>query len=228
MISVILTTRDNESALALALPPLVPAAVEGIVREVIVVDAGSRDGTLDVADAAGCVLAHGDAGRERLMAAVEGARSDWLLLSVADRRSRSALARRGMAFIDRAMLSGRGSQAAAAFRHGRAESGFAARFAEWSATFRSAGFAAPYAEQGLLISRSLYRSVGGHRTLPAMADVDLARRIGRRRLTLFRARAVVRRPEGGSGGFSRGARNAACLAMFVMRLPPTLIGRLAA
>ena len=62
-----------------------------------------------------------------------------------------------------------------------------------------------------------------------MADVDLGRRIGRRRLTLLRARAVVHRPAGGGGGgFGRGARNAALLTMFVLRLPPRLIGRLAA
>ncbi|SDB28954.1 glycosyltransferase [Bauldia litoralis] len=225
MITVILPTRDDEIALALALTPLVPAAVEGIVREVIVVDAGSRDGTLVVADAAGCTVVRGS-GPEALMAAVEEAKSDWLLFLSPSAVLDANWFGEVLPFIDRAMMAGEGSDAAAAFRHGRAESGFTARFAEWSATFRSAGFAAPYQEQGLLVSRSLYRAVGGHRTLPAMADVDLARRIGRRRLTLFRARAVMRRPAG--GGFFRGARNAACLAMFVMRLPPRVIGRFAA
>jgi glycosyltransferase involved in cell wall biosynthesis len=227
MITAILVTRDNEIDLAFALAPLVSAAVEGVLREVIVVDAGSRDATLAVADAAGCKIVKG-AGRDALVEAAEDAKSDWLLflspLSVLDAGWPGEV----MSFIDRAILSGNGRRAAATFRLGRAEPGFGARLAEWAAAFRSRVVAAPYQEQGLLISRSLYRSVGGHRALPAMADVDLARRIGRRRLTLLRSRATPRGVSGGRGGFARSLRNAACLTLFVLRLPPALIGRLAA
>lgn len=226
MITAILVTRDNEIDLAFALAPLVPAAVEGVLREVIVIDGGSRDGTLAVADAAGCRIVKGS-GRAALLEAAEDAKADWLLflspLSALDPGWHGE----AMAFIDRAILSGRGREAAAAFRLSRVEPGFTARLAEWAATFRSRVVAAPHAEQGLLVSRPLYRSVGGHRALPAMADVDLARRIGRRRLTLLRSRATVRRMSDGSGGFARSVRNAACLALFVLRLPPALIGRLA-
>lgn len=227
MITVILTTRDDEVDLAIALSPLVPAAVEGVVKEVVVVDFGSRDGTLEVADTAGCTILPA-IGCEGLSAAARDARSDWLLFLSPGTVLDANWHAEAMAFIDQAMLSGKAAAIAATFRHGRPDPGFRARFAEWCATVRTAGFAAPYGEQGLLVSRSLYRSIGGHRTLPAMADVDLTRRIGRRRLTLLRARAVVRRRRQGSAGFMRGARNAACLAMFVLRVPPSLIGRLAA
>jgi GT2 family glycosyltransferase len=227
MITAILATRDDEIDLAMTLSPLVPAAVEGVVKEVIIVDFGSRDGTLAVADTAGCTILEA-VGNEGLSDAARDAKSDWLLFlspgTVLDANWYAEV----LAFIDQAMLSGKAASVAATFRHGRPGTGFRARFAEWCAIVRSSGFAAPYEEQGLLISRSLYRSVGGHRAMPAMADVDLARRIGRRRLTLLRARAVVRRPKRGGEGFMRGARNAACLAMFVLRVPPSLIGRLAA
>jgi glycosyltransferase involved in cell wall biosynthesis len=227
MITAIFSTSDNEAGLALALSPLVPAAVEGIVREVIVVDAGSRDGTVKVADTAGCTVLHGS-GHEALMHAAEAAKGDWLLFLSPASTLESNWQGEALSFIDQAILSGNGRGAAAAFRHGRGELGIGPRLAEWTATLRSRLFAAPYEEQGLLISRSLYQSVGGHRTLPAMAHVDLARRVGRRRLTLLRSRAVLRYNPKRAGGFARGARNAACLAMFVMRLPPRLIGRLAA
>ena len=117
---------------------------------------------------------------------------------------------------------------AATFRLGRAEAACRVRSAEWLASFRTRLFSAPYGEQGLLISRAFYRTLGGHRDLAAMADVDLARRIGRRRLTVLRAHAMVRRPDHGGSGLARTARNAACLMLFVLRLPPRLIGRLAA
>ena len=42
--------------------------------------------------------------------------------------------------------------------------------------------ALPYGDQGLLIARALYDAVGGYRPLPLMEDVDLVRRLGRRRL----------------------------------------------
>ena len=45
MISVVVPTLNAEAGLAASLTSLVPAAVEGLVREVIVVDGGSTDGT---------------------------------------------------------------------------------------------------------------------------------------------------------------------------------------
>ena len=56
MLSVVIPTQNSEEGLARTLASLVPAAAEGVVREVVVVDAGSTDGTRVVADAAGCTL----------------------------------------------------------------------------------------------------------------------------------------------------------------------------
>lgn len=76
MLSVLIETRNDEEELARTLGSLVPAAIEGIVREVMVIDRGSTDQTLAVADHAGCTLvADGD-----LAAAVRRARAEWLLL----------------------------------------------------------------------------------------------------------------------------------------------------
>ena len=47
-------TRDSERALVSTLAALVPGAMAGIVREVIVADGGSTDETEQVADIAGC------------------------------------------------------------------------------------------------------------------------------------------------------------------------------
>ncbi|MCB1500666.1 MAG: glycosyltransferase [Bauldia sp.] len=226
MITVIIPTRDDEERLAHALAALAPAAMEGIVRDAIVVDAGSRDGTLLVADAAGCEVVRG-AGSQALMAAVDQARGDWLLFLAPDSVLEHGWQGEALGFVDRAILAGTARKSAATFRLRRAELGLGPRIAERMASFRTRLFAAPYGEQGLLISRAYYRGLGGHRDLAAMADVDIGRRIGRRRLTMLGAHARVRgRPTGGGAG--RAVRNAACLALFVLRLPPRLIGRLAA
>jgi glycosyltransferase involved in cell wall biosynthesis len=76
MITVLIETRNDEDGLARTLGSLVSAAVEGVVREVIVVDRGSTDHTAAVADHAGCgFIANGD-----LASGVKRARGEWLLL----------------------------------------------------------------------------------------------------------------------------------------------------
>ncbi len=54
MISVVIPTHESERLLVPTLAALVPGALAGVVREVIVADAGSRDDTAKVADVAGC------------------------------------------------------------------------------------------------------------------------------------------------------------------------------
>ncbi|YBV98261.1 glycosyltransferase [Phyllobacteriaceae bacterium JZ32] len=75
MVSVIIETKNAEEPLARTLAGLVNAAVEGLVRDVIIVDHGSSDHTREVADAAGCVFLEG----QSLLDAVRRARGEWLL-----------------------------------------------------------------------------------------------------------------------------------------------------
>src|SRR5215468_2482607 len=76
----VIATRDSELALLPTLAALVAGAAAGIVREVIVADAGSRDATAAIADGAGCrVLASTRRRGARLKAAAEAARAPWLL-----------------------------------------------------------------------------------------------------------------------------------------------------
>jgi glycosyltransferase involved in cell wall biosynthesis len=76
MISVLIECLDEEHALAQTLAALVPGAVEGLVSDVIVIDRGSRDGSVKVADSAGCtVVKPAEAGE-----ALSQARGRWLLV----------------------------------------------------------------------------------------------------------------------------------------------------
>ena len=80
MLSVVIATHDSERALLPTLAALVSGAAAGIVREVIVADAGSRDATTAIADGAGCrVLVSAQGRGARLKAAAEAARASWLL-----------------------------------------------------------------------------------------------------------------------------------------------------
>jgi glycosyltransferase involved in cell wall biosynthesis len=228
MITVIIKTRDDEMALAYALSALVPAAIEGIVREVVVIDHGSRDGTLTVADAAGCTMINAsDIEGDARKFASERARADWIMFLSPSSMLESGWHSEALAFIDRAILAGEGGTRAAAFRLGLMEPGWRARLTEWAARLRYALLAAPHDEQGLLISRSFYRSIGGHRPLAAVADVDLARRIGRSRLTLLRSHVMISEVAERPGGFTRALRDVVCLTLLALKVSPRLVARLA-
>ncbi len=76
MLSIIMETRNNEAELAQSLSALVSGAVEGLVSDVIVLDHGSEDGSVRVADAAGCrFFTQWD-----LDEVLSSARGEWLLL----------------------------------------------------------------------------------------------------------------------------------------------------
>lgn len=75
MLSVIIETKNDEDGLARTLSPLVSAVVEGLVREVVICDCGSTDGTLKVAEHAGCRVVAGE-----ITEAIRAAKSEWLLL----------------------------------------------------------------------------------------------------------------------------------------------------
>ena len=73
MISVVVFTANADRDLAVLLSALVPAAVDGLVREVLVVDAGSTDATLAICEDAGAHVVAGFA------AALRRAKGDYVL-----------------------------------------------------------------------------------------------------------------------------------------------------
>lgn len=76
MLSIIIETTNHEDALSRTLLPLVSGAVQGLVRDVIVLDHGSTDQTTRVAEQAGCSIVSGIP----LIECISRARGDWLLL----------------------------------------------------------------------------------------------------------------------------------------------------
>jgi glycosyltransferase involved in cell wall biosynthesis len=75
VISVIIEAENEPALLARTLGSLVPAAVEGFVRDVTVCDTGSTDETRRVCDHAGARWLEGG----EIAEAVKSARCDWLL-----------------------------------------------------------------------------------------------------------------------------------------------------
>jgi rSAM/selenodomain-associated transferase 2 len=226
MISVVIPALNAESSLAATLAALVPAAVEGLVREVIVVDGGSTDATADIVDAAGANLLRRTGGRGyQLAAGAQRARFPWLLFLHADTMLEPGWEREAANFMDRIDRDKR-RPSAAAFRFALDDVGSRPRLLERMVAARCALLRLPYGDQGLLMPRHLYEDIGGFSSLPLMEDVDIVRRLGRRRLIMLRARAVTSAVRFRRDGYvRRSARNLLCLSLYYLRVPPHVIQR---
>ncbi len=86
--------------------------------------------------------------------------------------------------------------------------------------------ALPYGDQGLLISRRLFDEIGGYNDLPIMEDIDMIRRLGRRRITFFNTMAITSAERYKRDGYiSRSLRNQLCLALYGAGFPVSKIVR---
>src|SRR5439155_10555591 len=105
--------------------------------------------------------------------------------------------------------------------------GPAARRLERIVAWRCRALALPYGDQGLLISRSLYDAVGGFARMPLMEDVDLVRRLGRRRLARIGGPCIASPRRYRRGGYwRRPLRNLFCLSLYFAGVSPYRIVRL--
>jgi glycosyltransferase involved in cell wall biosynthesis len=178
MISVVIPTHESERLLAHTLAALVPGALDGVLREVIVADSGSTDGTAKVADVAGCrfLVLPGDRGA-RLKAAAATARADWLWFVEPGSIPGTNWIEELSGFIRQCDLTQDPHAAVFRARGGRGRSQLAEAFA-----LIASAFSGPKPSQGLLIPKPLYQSLGGHDAKAAHPEADLLRRLGRSRI----------------------------------------------
>jgi rSAM/selenodomain-associated transferase 2 len=226
MISVVIPALNAEACLPDTLSALIPATVEGIVREVILVDGGSEDHTREIADAAGAEVLVASPGRGgQLVAGAARAKHPWLLFLHADTVLDLGWEREAAHFMER-VDTGRARPAAAAFRFALDDDGVAPRCIEGLVRLRCSALRLPYGDQGLLVPRRLYDKVGGYRELPVMEDLDLVRRLGSRSIRLLRARAVTSARRYRRDGYLRRAlKNQMCLVLYALNVPAARISQ---
>ena len=216
-ISVIIPTLN-----AAAVLPGTLAALGGHPGEIVVADAGSGDGTTDLARAHGARVITAPRGRgTQIVAGIAAARGGWLLVLHADTRLAAGWQTAA------AGLMASGPDRAGYFRFALDSAAPQARRLEAAVAWRCRVLGLPYGDQGLVMSRALLERVGGMREMPLMEDVDLIRRIGRRRLVALDVAAVTSAARWERDGWRRrSARNLFCLALYFAGVPPRFIMRL--
>ncbi|MGJ3251700.1 MAG: TIGR04283 family arsenosugar biosynthesis glycosyltransferase [Elainellaceae cyanobacterium] len=140
--------------------------------EVIVVDGGSRDRTIEVAQAAGAIVISALAGRASQMnAGAQAAQGDMLLFLHADTRLPDGFATE----IRQTLAKTRVIAGAFQLRIDGTAPGL--NLIEWGVKWRSRLCQLPYGDQAIFLESSTFQRVGGFPDLPIMEDFELIRRL---------------------------------------------------
>ena len=203
--------------------PATLAAIGEEASEVLVVDGGSADATVEVARRAGAAVLAAPRGRGRQLAAgADAATGDVLLFCHADCRLPA-----GWAHAVRAALAAGRDVVGGAFRLGIESPRPSLALVAASANVRSRLTGHPYGDQALFVRAEAYRAVGGFAPLPIMEDIDLCRRlwrVGRLVQLDLSVRVSARRWER-EGTLYATLRNAALAGLFYLGVDPARLAR---
>ena len=169
-ISIIIPTINEANNLPLLLSDLSSTQKEG---EIIIVDCGSEDKTIDIANIYGakvCISKEKNRGLQLDMGA-KNSKGDWLIFLHADTRLTYDWFRKKNSFLNG------NKNSIYYFKFKINHKKIIYRFLEILVNFRSKYFKQPYGDQGLIIHRTAYFKNNGFRKIPLMEDIDFLRRI---------------------------------------------------
>jgi rSAM/selenodomain-associated transferase 2 len=221
MLSIIIPTYNTGLGLQRTIESLVPPPY---AREIIVVDGGSSDDTLSLAEKLDVRVIQSTKGRgQQMKAGAQAALGDWLLFLHADTVLPADWGRHVCAF----MAEDGTRQRAGYFTFALDDEGQEAKRLEKIVSWRCRLLGLPYGDQGLLISRDLYNQIGGFRDIPLMEDVDIVRRIGKNHLYQLPVNAVTSAIRYRKHGYvKRMVRNVTCLFLYFLGVSPERIVKL--
>lgn len=217
---------------ARVLPATIDALGEGLrsglIAGWVLADGGSGDATREIAGRAGFRVVTGVTGRgPQLIAGAQAAqrlsgKEDWYLFLHADTRLEPGWSAEVRRFMEDNATRERASAFRFALDDPRGPARRLARIVNW----RSSLLKLPYGDQGLLISRPFYESLGGYKPLVLFEDVDLVRRIGARRLSMLKSRAVTSAERFEREGYvKRSAKNLLLLARYWLGADPARLAK---
>ena len=173
-VSIIIPSINEANNLPLLLSDLSIIQKEG---EIIIVDCGSKDRTIDIANIYGAKVYKS---RERnrglqLDIGAKNSKGDWLIFLHADTR----LTHDWLKKIKSVLKGDKNYIYYFKFKINHKKLTF--RVLEIFVNFRSKYFKVPYGDQGLIIHRSTYMSNNGFRKIPLMEDIDFIRRLNNKK-----------------------------------------------
>lgn len=219
-LSIIIPVLNEAAALRRMLPLL--ERFSGV--EIIFIDGGSSDGTIDLLQAwsgrpssQARILLRAERGRARQMnAGAKRAAGEILLFLHAD----SILPEGAIDAISEAVRSP--GVVGGAFRFRIDSPHFFLKMIERLANLRSSLLQLPYGDQGLFVRREVFERLGGYADLPLMEDVDLIRRLKRTGRVVLLEEAITTSPRRWlrEGIYYTSVRNLILLSLYFAGVSP--------
>lgn len=173
-ISIIIPTINEASNLPLLLSDLSSIQKEG---EIIIVDSGSEDKTIDIANIYGAkVFISKERNRGlQLDIGAKNSKGEWLIFLHADTRLTHDWFKKINSFLEG------NKNIIYYFEFKINHKKIIYRFLEMLVNIRSKFFKKPYGDQGLIIHRTTYFKNNGFRNIPLMEDVDFLMRLNKKK-----------------------------------------------
>ena len=173
-ISIIIPTINESNNLPLLLSDLSIIHKEG---EIIIVDCGSEDKTIDVANIYGAKVFKSEERNRGLQLDIgaKNSKGDWLLFLHADTR----LTHDWLKKINLVLKGDKNYIYNFTFKINHKKIIY--RVLEILVNFRSQYFKQPYGDQGLIIHRTIYFKNNGFRRIPIMEDIDFLKRLNKKK-----------------------------------------------
>ena len=173
-ISIIIPTINEANNLPLLLSDLSVIQKEG---EIIIVDCGSEDKTIDVANIYGAKVFKSEERNRGLQLDIgaKNSKGDWLIFLHADTR----LTHDWLKKINLVLKGDKNYIYNFTFKINHKKIIY--RVLEILVNFRSQYFKQPYGDQGLIIHRTIYFRNNGFRKIPIMEDIDFLRRLNKKK-----------------------------------------------
>ncbi len=217
-ISIIIPALNEADNIAPALSALTRR--DGV--EVIVVDGGSSDGTADLARSNGAtVLASVPSKARQMNTGAEAATGDILLFLHADTQLPEYFEAPIIETVNQSGVAG------GAFELRIDSEAKGLRYIERVANRRARHLQAPYGDQGLFVTKTLFEEIGGYPDMPIMEDFELIRRLRRKGkiaiLDLY-VKTSARRWQN-IGIFKTWLINQIIIAAYLLGVPPERLSR---
>ena len=173
-ISIIIPTINEANNLPLLLSDLLTTYKEG---EIIIVDCGSEDKTIDVANIYGAKVFKSEERNRGLQLDIgaKNSKGDWLIFLHADTR----LTHDWLKKINLVLKGDKNYIYNFTFKINHKKIIY--RVLEILVNFRSKYFKQPYGDQGLIIHRTIYFRNNGFRKIPIMEDIDFLKRLNKKK-----------------------------------------------